>query len=413
VPGLERDRIDPTIFERGIEKLRGLARLLMLERLKTPEERFTFLERRREQRNRPRHKNAGAYAATRRDDDLRASSFENNDYETVHLPYGPKWNAKRIVKQLYTKDMILNSPWYTKNRGKNIKFHRHPCFFGTMKEVMEDCCGYCPDIEQLEPEQRPTEAEAELYIQGPISFIKDDPGRQAIGSFHPITSDDWAVDAYIEQPREDICSAAPRGDVARIKQLITEALDRIDMDMQIVTTDNTGTAMSNRPAVTPEEAINEIVNVRDPVGRTPLQLAVMGDHEEAVRVLLEHGARICARVSDGRTVLHLAAQNGDVAIVRLLLEQNEKNKAAKELREAAQKDDSDVDMSDTSSMDIINMDDLADYPGNVDWDDAHDANENAEEIDDDIMDLNITDWDYQVSIKRTKADDTLTYDHYL
>lgn len=34
---------------------------------------------------------------------MKINKFENNDYETVTLPYGPKYDAKRIMKLLYTK----------------------------------------------------------------------------------------------------------------------------------------------------------------------------------------------------------------------------------------------------------------------------------------------------------------------
>ncbi|RKP04376.1 ankyrin repeat-containing domain protein, partial [Thamnocephalis sphaerospora] len=394
VPALDRDRIDPTIYERSFEKLHGLARLLVLEALNTPEERFTFLEKRREQRNRPAHKNAGTYARQNRSNDLKASAFENNDYETVHLPYGEKWTAARIVKQLFTKDMVLNSPWYSKNRGHDIKFHRHPCFFGTMADVMADCCGHCPDVSKLPEDERPSTEESELYIQGDVSFIKDDPGRQAIGSFHPITSDDWAIEAYIEKPREDICAAALRGDIAAAKELIRKAAETVDADM--IAIQNATTPV--QPDATVEAAVALAVNARDHIGRTPLQLAVIGGHHTMIELLLEHGARVCARISDGRTVLHLAAQQGDVAAVRMLLAQSEKNRIAKEEREAAAAANAEADDADseTSSIDIIEKSELSDFPGEIDWSDESTAESKADE-DDDIMEIDIPDWDLQMS----------------
>lgn len=30
-------------------------------------------------------------------------------------------------------------------------------------------------------------------IEGSLRFLTDDPGRQMIGSFHPLTDDDWYV----------------------------------------------------------------------------------------------------------------------------------------------------------------------------------------------------------------------------
>ena len=28
-------------------------------------------------------------------------------------------------------------------------------------------------------------------LSGPVSFLKDNPGRQMIGSFYPLSEDDW------------------------------------------------------------------------------------------------------------------------------------------------------------------------------------------------------------------------------
>jgi len=53
---------------------------------------------------------------------------------------------------------------------------------------------------------------------------------------------------------------------------------------------------------------------------TPLHAASDKGHVGAVRVLLDHGARINARIHDGPTPLHLASRNGHPKVVQLLLE---------------------------------------------------------------------------------------------
>ena len=74
--------------------------------------------------------------------------------------------------------------------------HRHPAFFGRVQDVIEDCCGCCP--EPVTPEEiKVAEKEAEFYISGKISFLIDDPGRQQIGSFNPLTEQDWTNMAYV------------------------------------------------------------------------------------------------------------------------------------------------------------------------------------------------------------------------
>lgn len=50
---------------------------------------------------------------------------------------------------MYTKDMILNSKWYDPSK----KHHTHPCFFGTVDEVVKDCCGHCPPVTKKEDQE--------------------------------------------------------------------------------------------------------------------------------------------------------------------------------------------------------------------------------------------------------------------
>jgi hypothetical protein len=72
----------------------------------------------------------------------------------------------------------------------------HPCFVGTANELIQDCCGECPpvpntDVARLQYSPRKT---ARNTFRA--RFLMDDPGRQEIGSFNPITDDDWTNMAY-------------------------------------------------------------------------------------------------------------------------------------------------------------------------------------------------------------------------
>ena len=120
------------------------------------------------------------------------------------------------------------------------------------------------------------------FSLGALKFLKDDPGRQEIGSFNPITDDEWTTMAYI-------------GDTARLCQAI------VDKDLEHV------------EDWCAQEGVD--VNQRDYTGRTPLHLACMTSSVEVVKCLIDNGARLIARLVDGRTALHLAATRGDADMV--------------------------------------------------------------------------------------------------
>lgn len=136
------------------------------------------------------------------------------------------------------------------------------------------------------------EAEQKIYVQGKISFIKDDPGRQAIGSFNPINDSDWTEMAYVGNTAR-LCQAIVDGDLDHVQDWLTQ--DGSDP------------------------------NERDYTGRTPLQLATLCSTTEIVQCLIDNGARLVARLADGRTALHLAASRGSVEIVRSILRKSEIN----------------------------------------------------------------------------------------
>jgi hypothetical protein len=201
-PLLERSRIDPTIYERHFARTVGLARLLVLERLPTKSERESYMDQRRKERgrppvSRPRFKADENDIKLQHEDEVAewVGQDDISDYHTFSIPYGPKYSAKRIERLLYAKDLLLNAEW-NKSKDREVNLHRHPAFFGNATDVIEDCCGSCPA--PLTPEEHEiAEKEAKIYVSGKISFIKDDPGRQAIGSFNPLTDDDWTEMAYV------------------------------------------------------------------------------------------------------------------------------------------------------------------------------------------------------------------------
>lgn len=98
------------IYERSVGRVHGLARLLAIEKLATPESRSQYLQRRSVLRGRPTP-NSSFMPRNRRGrrykGDLKAdavfSGLELSDYDIVnlHIPYGPGWDARRIEKLVY------------------------------------------------------------------------------------------------------------------------------------------------------------------------------------------------------------------------------------------------------------------------------------------------------------------------
>lgn len=303
-PDLDRSRVDPTIFERSFQRTLGLARLLVLERLPTTSARETYLNKRREERGRPTvfrnnntlHGNIKDYHEDEIADWLSEEDISN--YHTFTVPYGQHFNAKRIEKLCYTRDLLLNAEWNQPSE-RDVYLHRHPAFFGRVEDVIEDCCGSCPTA--VTPEEvEVAEKEAEIYISGKVSFLIDDPGRQQIGSFNPLTEKDWTDMAYV-------------GNTARLCQSI------IDGDVDDVL--NWLSQEGSDP------------NQRDYTGRSPLHLAVMTSIPEVVKCLVDHGSRITARLADGKTALHLAALRGNTDIIKTLMEKSIENEEAEEERQ--------------------------------------------------------------------------------
>lgn len=73
-------------------------------------------------------------------------------------------------------NVVLNAEW-NQPKEREVYLHRHPTFFGRVKDVVTDCCGTCPKPVTHE-EIEIAEKESEIYVSGKVSFRIDDPGRQ-------------------------------------------------------------------------------------------------------------------------------------------------------------------------------------------------------------------------------------------
>ncbi|KAL1984543.1 hypothetical protein VTN96DRAFT_9043 [Rasamsonia emersonii] len=155
--GFDRSKIDRTIFDRDASQVVGLARLLVLEK--------GWIERNG-------RSGSGVDSSSHRD--RRAGvcdgedSSETSNYEFICIPYGPGYDATRITKRLQRIERRLNR---ARPGMSSTKLHRHPCFVGSVKDVVLDCCSSCPDPE-TETDMAMEAENSRRYVSGAVRFLK-------------------------------------------------------------------------------------------------------------------------------------------------------------------------------------------------------------------------------------------------
>ncbi|KAI9900887.1 hypothetical protein N3K66_005149 [Trichothecium roseum] len=141
----------------GPRNLNGLARLVF----------FEAALRRRD------HHGAGHRAAYRRRRRLKKIDESgrppaHSGYAAVEVPYGQRYTARRVQKFIAQRS-------------------REPHVFGDLETVLEQ--GTAATGSSRKRDRTPR-------LQGRVRFLRDDPGRQMVGSFYPLTEDDWTAQAY-------------------------------------------------------------------------------------------------------------------------------------------------------------------------------------------------------------------------
>ena len=140
-------------------------------------------------------------------------------------------------------------------------------------------------------------------------FIEENPGRQTIsGSFNPIDVGEWSEQVYLK-PTQQLFVAIAAHDRTTVQKLLKDGID---------------------------------LNQRDHVGRTSLHVAILAKATDIACDLIEGGARITARLVDGRTPLHLASQYDQLPVVKKLFEKNALNVAEEEIKNPKKEEDAKI-----------------------------------------------------------------------
>ncbi|KAL9005857.1 MAG: hypothetical protein Q9188_001365 [Gyalolechia gomerana] len=191
---LERDRIDGAIFLGG-HFLQGLARLLMYEKAVENKDQVKYRKLKHDNFREPVDRL-----------DLVGDQYlgSRSNYDMFEIPNEIDLDAVKLERRILETDIRLNSeqPVFSYSASRASPLHRHPYFVAkSIAQVVQDCCPECPQpVSQADREL--LDREARVYVRGKARFIKDRPGRQLVGSFTPLSADDWTYDAYKEYNRD-------------------------------------------------------------------------------------------------------------------------------------------------------------------------------------------------------------------
>lgn len=124
-------------------------------------------------------------------------------------------------------------------------------------------------------------------------------------------------------PRLDPLEAAAAGDLAAVQAELARDPSFVARVHKLGWTPLHFAAFGGQPAIAEiliarGAAIDAVA--KNHFANTPLLVAMLCGQSEVARTLLAHHADVNARMSEGFTALHEAAQNGDLASVKLLLE---------------------------------------------------------------------------------------------
>ncbi|MCO5565031.1 hypothetical protein L7F22_018701 [Adiantum nelumboides] len=240
---------------------------------------------------------------------------------------------------------------------------------------MEDLCGLCPTPKTVE-ERELCETKFVDYVNGRIAFMVDDPGKQLVSSsYHPITDTDWTELAYLNRT-EALMRLVVQGDTKTISDFL----------------DTTASDPKERKRLTdPVKQLlyQQLLYQRDHAGRSPLHMAIISGQTDVALLLVDRGARITARLVDGRNCLMLAAQNANADLVRAMLNRSMANAKQVEILDQQVKKDNRDALSDRidEDLDVVVVADPHE----------EEAADMAEDAPPDVLDVNFVAWDSELS----------------
>ena len=283
VPKFDYEKINYKIYSKHASNLKGLAKLLILENLDDNVKHNIY-------------RDVLDYHQLTMSKNIKASTnYEESDYSLVFLPWGKQWDHKSIVKIMEKKNNILNKNLEENEILNKNEIPRYLCFYGSMYQVVRDNNIMKPKFDN--------EKEEILYmgkfVCDYVRWHSTNNGQNSLGSFNQIvcTLDDWYKDAYTINNVEELCNMICKKKKDEILKIIRESEQK-----------------------DPINGIKNLLDTRDVSNRNPLQASILVNNYDICKMLLNFGCNPMIVSKLGKTALHAACENGNIEIIKLILE---------------------------------------------------------------------------------------------
>lgn len=307
VPNFTEDNLNEQIYLKQPHQLKGLAKLLVLEKL-DDNVKFQIYRDVLDMHQASMRKNLNF-----------KSEYEDSDYSKIYLPdWTENFTLQQIEKIMEQKHNVLNNiaknnQLVFRNSEKNLNQTKQPepikhyCFYGKLNDVV---MGKSVQMPKFELDEHRYYYE-KTYVHGRLKFTTiTDKEFKELGVFNA---------SYLGKTDEDIYQWYQTAyyDSVLNKNTIIECVNLSEPEKFVEIMEN------GKVGKTSEEYLmwkKLTVNVRDIANRTPLHQAILKQDECMILLLLDYGADITYVSKLGKTALHMACEIGNVDMVKLLIE---------------------------------------------------------------------------------------------
>lgn len=286
IPNFTEDNLNEQIYLKPPHQLKGLARLLVLEKLDDNVKYQIYKDV------------LDLHQASMRKNLNQKSEYEDSDYSKIYLP---EWTEEFKLDDV---QVIMKKKFDQLNKGS--EFIKHYCFYGKLNDVIMGKTVKLPTFENVEEKQNYDRS----YVNGRLKFHSiADKDFKELGVFRTscikVSDEDvlqWYQTAYHEATNKNtVIEYATNNQPEKISELLDSGKsNRTDEEYQIWK--------------------RSMLNSRDIANRVPLHQAIFREDECMVFFLLECGVDITYVSKLGKTALHTACEVGNLNIVKMLIE---------------------------------------------------------------------------------------------